>query len=484
MTETASTYELVCGMEIHVQLNTNTKIFSSDSAAFGAAPNHHISAVSLALPGALPKLNKEVVRKAIQMGLALNCEIHQRNYFDRKNYFYADLPKGFQTSQDTLPACGKGFLTIKKSDGSEKNIGITRIHIEEDAGKSIHDQDPTFTFVDLNRAGVPLIEIVTEPDIRSAEEAALVLAEIRKIAKYLQVSDGNMEEGSIRCDANVSVRKFGDTQFNTRCEIKNLNSTRFLKKAVEYEYARQVNAYETGERIIQSTLTFDTVTETTSAIRTKEEANDYRYFPEPDLPPIVISDAELAKIKAEMPALPNVLKAQLCNTYQLSENEVQILIDEPSYLQCFSSSVAIFPQAKMICNWLNGAVRAYCNEHQIEELHINAESFVQLLALVHEGKITQQNAIQQVLPKIFSGNSLNIEAFIAENNLIIDAQDDDIVPLVHEVFQKFEAQVKAYQTGKKGVLGLFVGEVMKLSQGKANPKKVNEIIINELNKIN
>ena len=271
-------YELVSGLEIHVQLNTQSKIFCSDSAAFGAEPNEHISTVSLGLPGALPKLNKEVVEKAMRIGLALNCEINQYNFFDRKNYFYADLPKGYQITQDNSPICKNGYLNVRLSDGSEKRIGINRIHLEEDAGKSMHDQDDNYSFVDLNRAGVPLIEIVTEPDIRSSEEAAALLTEIRQLVRFLDVSDGNMEEGSLRCDANISIRERGTTAFGTRCEVKNVNSIRNVRRAMDFEFGRQVEVVSNGGQIIQSTLNFDADKGTTSPMRSKEEANDYRYF--------------------------------------------------------------------------------------------------------------------------------------------------------------------------------------------------------------
>ena len=312
-------FELVSGLEIHVQLNTQSKIFSSDSATFGANPNAHISAVSLALPGALPKLNKEVVAKAIRIGLALNCEINQHNFFDRKNYFYADLPKGYQITQDNSPICKNGFLNVVLANGEEKRIGINRIHLEEDAGKSIHDQDPNYSYVDLNRAGVPLIEIVTEPDIRSAEEASALLTEIRTLVRHLNVSDGNMEEGSLRCDANISIRKTGSTDFGTRCEVKNLNSMRNVRRAMEFEFNRQIEVIESGGKIIQSTLNFDADNGTTSPMRTKEEANDYRYFPDPDLQPISISDEWLGEIKSAMPILPKEIVKQLTQNYGINK---------------------------------------------------------------------------------------------------------------------------------------------------------------------
>ncbi|WP_449438573.1 Asp-tRNA(Asn)/Glu-tRNA(Gln) amidotransferase subunit GatB [Pedobacter steynii] len=334
-----SEFELVSGLEIHVQLNTQTKIFSSDSASFGAKPNEHISAVSLALPGALPKLNKEVVAKAIRMGLALNCTINQLNFFDRKNYFYADLPKGYQITQDNKPICQNGYLNVTLSNGEEKRIGINRIHLEEDAGKSMHDQNDQYSYVDLNRAGVPLIEIVTEPDIRSSEEASALLTEMRKLVRHLNVSDGNMEEGSLRCDANISIREAGTTEFGTRCEVKNLNSIRNVRRAMDFEFNRQKEVVTTGGRIIQSTLNFDAEEGTTSPMRSKEEANDYRYFPDPDLPPIHISDEWLAQIKASMPELPAEISKRLVKDYGVNTSEATLLAEDTELLAYLNSAL-------------------------------------------------------------------------------------------------------------------------------------------------
>ncbi|RZL54029.1 MAG: Asp-tRNA(Asn)/Glu-tRNA(Gln) amidotransferase subunit GatB, partial [Pedobacter sp.] len=394
ITTESDQFELVSGLEIHVQLNTQSKIFSADSAAFGAKPNEHISAVSLALPGALPKLNKEVVAKAIRIGLALNCEINQHNFFDRKNYFYADLPKGYQITQDNSPICKNGFLDVVLPNGDEKRIGINRIHLEEDAGKSLHDQDPKYSYVDLNRAGVPLIEIVTEPDIRGAEEASALLTEIRALVRHLNVSDGNMEEGSLRCDANISIREKGTTAYGTRCEVKNLNSIRNVRRAMDFEYNRQIEVTSKGEKIIQSTLNFDADKGTTSPMRTKEEANDYRYFPDPDLQPISISDEWLNEIKSAMPALPKELAKQLIAEFDINKTEANLLAEDTDLLKYFNEAKLKVNNQKSLINWLLGSVRALLNEQNISiaEFNVSPSQLADVINLVDEKKISQQNA--------------------------------------------------------------------------------------------
>lgn len=475
-------YELVSGLEIHVQLNTKSKIFSSDSAAFGAKPNEHISPVSLALPGALPKLNKEVTAKAIKMGLALNCTINQTNFFDRKNYFYADLPKGYQITQDNRPICQNGYIDLVLSDGTEKRIGINRIHMEEDAGKSLHDQDDKYSFVDLNRAGVPLIEIVTEPDIRSAEEASVLLTEMRKLVRHLDVSDGNMEEGSLRCDANISIRERGTTEFGTRCEVKNLNSIRNVRRAMEFEYNRQQEIISAGGSIIQSTLTFDADQGTTAPMRTKEMANDYRYFPDPDLPPIYISDEWLAALKAEMPALPKEITARLVADFGISKAEASIFADDKDLLVYFNSALAGVKNPKSLINWLSGSVRALLSEQQISitDFKLKPLQIAEVINLVDDKKITQQIALHQLLPAIALNPNAGVIELAGEMNLLIVENKDELSGFADQVLEKFKPQVQAYKNGKKGVLGLFVGEIMKMAQGKADPQKINELLMEKL----
>ncbi|SFH45521.1 Asp-tRNA(Asn)/Glu-tRNA(Gln) amidotransferase subunit GatB [Pedobacter insulae] len=480
MSTSTTAFELVSGLEIHVQLNTQSKIFSADSATFGADPNTHISPVSLALPGALPKLNKEVVEKAIRIGLALNCKINQHNFFDRKNYFYADLPKGYQITQDNSPICGNGYLIVYLANGQEKRIGINRIHLEEDAGKSMHDQDPAFSYVDLNRAGVPLIEIVTEPDIRSAEEASALLTEIRQLVRHLNVSDGNMEEGSLRCDANISIRPKGSSDFGTRCEVKNLNSIRNVRRAMDFEFSRQVDVISNGGEIVQSTLNFDADQGTTSPMRSKEEANDYRYFPDPDLQPIEISDDWLARIKSSMPLLPKDLTLKLVDDLGISTVDAGIIAQDIDAYQYLLKALPIVNNQKSLVNWLNGPIRALLNEQgiSIAEFKLKPAQMADLINLVDDKKISQQNALQQLLPALNTTD--DVLGVAKQLNLLIVEDNDEILQYIIEVLTKYEAQVQAYKGGKKGVLGLFVGEVMKLAKGKADAKKISDLIIEKL----
>ena len=478
----ATEFELVSGLEIHVQLNTASKIFSSDSAAFGAKPNEHISPVSLALPGALPKLNKEVVAKAIKMGLALNCTINQTNFFDRKNYFYADLPKGYQITQDNRPICQNGYIDLTLSDGTEKRIGINRIHLEEDAGKSLHDQNESYSYVDLNRAGVPLIEIVTEPDIRSAEEASALLTEMRKLVRHLDVSDGNMEEGSLRCDANISIREKGTTEFGTRCEVKNLNSIRNVRRAMEFEFNRQQELVSSGGSIVQSTLTFDADQGTTAPMRTKEMANDYRYFPDPDLPPVSISDEWLAQLRAAMPALPKEVTAKLVADFSISPSEAVIFAEDPALLLYLNTALSGVNNSKNLINWLAGPIRALLNEQglTIASFKVLPLQLAEVINLVDDKKVTQQIALQQLLPAIQQQPGADVSELAASMNLLIVENKDELSGFADLVLEKFKPQVLAYKNGKKGVLGLFVGEVMKMAKGKADPQKINQLLEEKL----
>ncbi len=474
-------FELVSGLEIHVQLNTASKIFSSDSASFGAEANAHISPVTVGLPGALPKLNKEVIEKAMRIGLALNCSINQLNYFDRKNYFYADLPKGYQITQDNKPICVNGYIDFTLADGTEKRIGINRIHLEEDAGKSLHDQHDAFSFIDLNRAGVPLIEIVTEPDIRSAEEASVLLSEIRKLVRHLNVSDGNMEEGSLRCDANISIREHGAIQFGTRCEVKNLNSIRNVRRAIDFEFHRQAELVRAGSVIIQSTLNFDADAGTTSPMRSKEEANDYRYFPDPDLPPLIISDEWLTAVKAAMPPLPKQIINKLIGDLGINRSDASMLADDSDLLNYFTEASAAINNNKSLVNWLNGPIRASLAEQQlaIKDFNVSPKQLAAVINLVDDKKITQQIAIQQLIPNI-KDQQQSVEALAASMNLLIAENSDELGTFVNQVLERLQPQVEAFKKGKKGVLGLFVGEVMKLAKGKADPQKVNAIILEKL----
>ena len=357
-------YETIIGLEVHVQLATQSKAFCGDDTTFGAEPNTHISVVSLGHPGTLPKMNKKQVEFAVRLGLALDSKINPRNTFDRKNYFYADLPKGYQITQDNEPICIGGALEIKVGE-ERKKIRIHHIHMEEDAGKSIHDIDPHHSLIDLNRAGVPLLEIVTEPDLRSPEEVDAFMSGMRQLVRYLEISDGNMEEGSLRCDCNVSVRKKGDTQLNERCEIKNMNSMRFARQAIQYEQKRQIDLMEKGERVQQNTLNFDPVTGTTSPLREKEDAHDYRYFPEPDLPPVVLDKDYIEKIRTQMPSLPNELFQKFTSEFQLSDYNAGLLTEEKETALYFLKNVENGKFHKAIANLIINKIKPFCNEQKI-----------------------------------------------------------------------------------------------------------------------
>ncbi|MGY0037271.1 Asp-tRNA(Asn)/Glu-tRNA(Gln) amidotransferase subunit GatB [Pedobacter sp. NJ-S-72] len=379
-------------------------------------------------------------------------------------------------------ASQNGYIDLVLSDGTEKRIGINRIHMEEDAGKSLHDQDDNFSFVDLNRAGVPLIEIVTEPDIRSAEEASVLLTEMRKLVRHLDVGDGNMEEGSFRCDANISIRENGTTEFGTRCEVKNLNSIRNVRRAMEFEFNRQIEVITAGGTIIQSTLTFDADQGTTAPMRTKEMANDYRYFPDPDLPPLHISDEWLAVLKAGMPALPREITAKLMADFGLNNSEASIFTEDKELLDYLNAALALVKSPKNLINWLTGPIRALLNEQAltITTFKVSPAQLAAVVNLVEEKKITQQIALQQLLPAIQSNPEADAMELSGKMNLLIVENNDELSGFVDQVMEKFKPQVAAYKTGKKGVLGLFVGEVMKMARGKADPAKINELLLEKL----
>jgi aspartyl-tRNA(Asn)/glutamyl-tRNA(Gln) amidotransferase subunit B len=477
-------YELVVGLETHVQLSTLSKIFSTDSAGFGANPNEHVNPVTIGLPGTLPKLNGKVVDCAIKMGLATNCKINLENHFDRKNYFYADLPKGFQTTQDSKPICIGGYLEVKTKDGKLAHIRINRIHMEDDAGKSMHDQDPTDSLIDLNRAGVPLIEIVSEPDIRSAEEAALYLGEIRKLVKYLNICDGNMEEGSIRCDANISVRLRGSEQYGNRCEVKNLNSIRNLQKAIEHEYVRQIKLIEDGIYIEQNTLNFDANTGITSPLRSKETANDYRYFPEPDLTPLVLTEQYIQELLLQLPELPEMKINRYVNHLGLSEYDAYVLTSEKELAEYFDELVKFTKNYKFAANWMMGTVKSYLNSNNISigSFSIKPKILGQLIDFIDSGKINNSVASQQIFPALLENPNVTVENIAKQLNVLIDDSGDGLDDLISEVLSKYPDKVKEYHNGKKGVVGLFMGEIMKKSKGKINPQDANKLVLQKLEK--
>lgn len=476
-----SGYETVVGLEVHAQLLTKSKLFCGDSIAFGSEPNTQVSPITLAHPGTLPKMNRKAIEFAIKMGLACHCEIEKDNYFVRKNYFYPDLPKGYQVSQHTTPICKGGYVKIK-NEFLEKNIQLNRIHLEEDAGKSLHDVDPDNTCIDFNRAGTPLIEIVSEPDISNGEEAYLFLTELRKLVRYLEICDGNMEEGSLRCDANISVRKKGETKLGTKVEVKNLNSIRNVKRAIEFEEQRLIECLEKGEKIIQQTRSFDSGNGTTFAIRDKEEADDYRYFPEPDLTPFHLQDDFIERVQKEIPALQEERIKKYSSVFQLSEYDAEVLTEEKVFSDYFEQVVQHSNNYKAVANWMLGPVRSWLNENkkEIGSFPLPAEQIAALVELVDSGKVNFSVASSKIFPALIK-ESRQTPLQVAEKlNLIQQSDISFLQPIINDVLDKFADKVIEYKKGKKGLLALFVGEVMKRSKGKANPAMANELILKEL----
>lgn len=484
-------YEPVIGLEVHIQLLTKSKVFSSDSTQYGATPNTNVSVISLGHPGTLPKVNKEVIEYAVRLGLACHCDINKENQYARKNYFYTDLPKGYQISQDTTPVCTGGYITIKDGDGGEKRITLTRIHMEEDSGKSIHDQDPFDTLIDLNRAGVPLLEMVSEPEIQTSEDAYQYLTEIRKLVRYLNICDGNMEEGSLRCDANISVRLKGEEKLGEKVEIKNMNSIRNVQRAIEHEIKRQIEDIENGKVINQETRNFDAATGTTSVMRTKEMADDYRYFPEPDLPMVIISQEYIDKIKTSMPPLPDELFKKFTSQFGLSDYDAQVITDDKEVALYFEDLISHLPTGrqaqknhKIAANWLMGPVMAHLNENaiEIEEFTLTPKRLALLIQLIDEGKVSNSVAAQKIFPEMLVETEKTPLEIAQDNNWIQESDTDSLNEYVKQAIAKYPEKVKEYQNGKKGLVGLFMGEVMKLSQGKADPKLANELLRKMLDK--
>ena len=439
-------YEAVIGLEVHAQLSTKSKLFCGDSASFGGEPNTHISAITMGHPGTLPKTNKKAVEYAIKMGLACNCNIERFNYFARKNYFYPDLPKGYQVSQHTTPICQGGYVTIRTSQG-EKKVQLNRIHMEEDAGKSIHDLDPDYTCVDLNRAGVPLIEIVTEPDMSTAEEAFQYVTEVRKLVRWIGVCDGNMEEGSLRCDANVSIRLKGETSLGVKVEVKNLNSIRNVKKAIEFEIERMIDMAERGEKITQQTRSFDADTDTTFSIRDKEEANDYRYFPEPDLTPFYLTEPYIENIKSSLGILPEELLSGLQHDFALSAYDAKQLCEEKPEADFFLETAKHTTHYKAIANWILGPVKQYLNEHHgvFTNLALSPQTLAALIMLVNDGKVNFSTASHKILPVLCNDASATpLEVAISLNLLQIN-DDNEINSWVQQVLSIMPDKVIEYK---------------------------------------
>jgi aspartyl-tRNA(Asn)/glutamyl-tRNA(Gln) amidotransferase subunit B len=472
-------FEPVIGLEVHAQLKTKTKIFCGCSTAFGAPPNTHTCPVCLGMPGVLPVLNRKVVEYTLRMALATNCDITRESRFARKNYFYPDLPKGYQISQYELPIAEHGYVDIEV-DGDHRRIGITRIHMEEDAGKLGHDPNRPISMVDFNRTGVPLIEIVSEPDIRQAEEAGAYLRQLRSIVRYLEICDGNLEEGSFRCDANVSIRPRGTRTLGTRTELKNLNSFKHVEKALQYEISRQKEAILDGEQIVQETRLWDPDNNKTLSMRGKEEAHDYRYFPDPDLLPLLIDDEWIDTVQKSLPELPEAKKKRFMDQYGLPSYDAELLTSDRSLADYFEDCTRRFSQPKQVSNWVMGSLLGLLNaqEKTIEESPVSAGDLADLLALVEEGAISGK--IAKTVFEQMAQTGKPARQIVEEKGLIQITDTDAIEDLVAQVVARHPKEVAAYQNGKTKLLGFFVGQVMQATKGQANPKMVNEILKKKL----
>ncbi|MDD3553080.1 MAG: Asp-tRNA(Asn)/Glu-tRNA(Gln) amidotransferase subunit GatB [Deltaproteobacteria bacterium] len=468
-------YEAVIGLEVHCQLQTFTKIFCGCSAQFGASPNTHVCPVCLGMPGVLPVLNRQVVEYAMRMALAVNCTINPMNRFARKHYFYPDLPKGYQISQYELPLAEHGWVDVE-IDGKTRRIGITRIHMEEDAGKLIHSATQPTSFVDLNRAGVPLIEIVSEPDIRSPEEAALYLKKIRELVRYLGISDGNMDEGSLRCDANISMRPVGEQRFGVKSELKNMNSFRHVQKALEYEIRRQTALLLDGKDVVQETRLWDPAKGVTISMRGKEEAHDYRYFPEPDLPPLQITVEWLEDVRASLPELPDVKKERFAQQYGIPVYDAGVLTASRELADYFEEAVRIFPQPKTVSNWIMVELLRLlkADDREIQDCPVTPQGLAGLLKMLETGVISGKMA-KDVLEQAYREAKDPVELVKAQG--LSQVTDESILrDAVKKVIQANPSEVEKYRAGKTNVLAFFVGQVMKETRGKANPKTVNELL--------
>ena len=472
-------YQLIIGLEVHAQLQTESKIFASDSTVYGNLPNTQISAITLGHPGTLPKVNKKAIEFAIRMGIACDCEISRNTSFDRKNYFYPDLPKGYQITQDKAPICVGGLVPIVLPDGRTRTVKLNRIHLEEDAGKSIHLAGETDTLVDFNRAGTPLIEIVTEPDMQSPEEAYAFLAEIKKLVKYLEICDGNMEEGSLRCDANVSVMLKGATELGKKVEVKNMNSFRNVFRAIEHEHERLIHLIEAGEVIISETRTFDASAGTTSSMRAKEDLNDYRYFPEPDLSPVFISDEWLNSIKASIPQLPRELHLRLVEEFGLPGYDADVLTEAKETALWFLDLCEKTSNYKAASNWMMGPIKSYLNEKNLNivDLPISTDAMAQLIELIDDSKVSFTVAAQSIYPELLKSASETPIQIAQRLNLIQESDEDSLMLVVEAVLEENQAKVIEYKSGKKGLMGMFMGQVMQKSNGKADPKVATKLLI-------
>jgi len=471
-------YRVVIGLEVHAQMLTKSKAYSNDRNEYGAVPNTNVSAITLGHPGTLPFMNTKTIDYAIKMGIACDCDIAENQYFARKNYFYPDLPKGYQITQDTTPICTGGFITVKNANDENVKIGLTRIHMEEDAGKSIHDIDPFNTLVDINRAGVPLIEIVSEPDITTSQEAYNYVTEVRKLVRYLEICDGNMEEGSMRCDANISVMLKDAKEFGSKVEVKNMNSIRNVKNAIEHEIVRQIIEVEKGEIIYSETRNYDALKDVTTAMRSKEAANDYRFFPEPDLQPIRINQEHIEKMKAEMPPLPNFLFNKYTKELGLSDYDANNLTDSKGIALFYEDIITHTKNYKSAANWVMGDVKSYLNQYAltISEFPISAKNIAGLIQIIDESKISHNIAGQKVFPKMLEEVNKTPLQIVEENNWIQDSNDDSLAEFVQEIITENPDEAARFKGGEKKLMGLFMGQLMKKSRGKADPKTASKLI--------
>jgi aspartyl-tRNA(Asn)/glutamyl-tRNA(Gln) amidotransferase subunit B len=480
--EVRDKYEAVIGLEVHAQMLTKTKAYSNDVNEYGAQVNTNISAITLGHPGTLPKMNSKTIDFAIRLGIAFGCTIAREQHFARKNYFYPDLPKGYQITQDTTPICTGGSIVIRTEENQEKKINITRIHMEEDAGKSIHDVDVYDTLVDLNRAGTPLLEIVSEPELRSSQEAYNYVSEIRKLVRYLDICDGNMEEGSLRCDANISVRIKGQDAFGTKVEVKNMNSIRNVQRAIEFEITRQIEVLESGGKLSQETRGFDALKGITISMRSKEAANDYRYFPEPDLQPLFIKQEQIDEIKMDMPTLPRALFEKYTKEFGLSEYDAYNLTDNKGIALYYEELIRHTKNYKAAANWIMGDIKSYLNEFrkEIDEFPLNAERIASLIKLIDEGKISSSIASQKIFPEMLRCEEPAL--LIAERlNLIQDSSENTLKNFILQVFEENKTEVERYKSGDKQLTSFFMGKLMKVSNGKADPKIANSLLQQMLN---
>ena len=474
-------WEPVIGLEIHVQLSTKSKLFSGASTNFGADPNTQACNIDLGLPGVLPVLNKEVLKMAVKFGLAINASINSPTSFARKNYFYPDLPKGYQISQLDNPIVEGGSIDVSISNGESKTIGITRAHLEEDAGKSLHEDYEGMTGVDLNRAGTPLLEIVSEPDLRSANEAVSYLKKIHSIVRYLEISDGNMAEGSMRCDANVSVRKKGETTLGTRTEIKNVNSFRFVEKAINYEIKRQVDLLLKGEEITQDTILYDSIKDETRPMRSKEFANDYRYFPEPDLLPVILESNFIEEVKQNLPELLEEKKIRFMDEFDLSDYDADVLVADKGMASYYENVVQLTKEPKLSANWVMGDLSAFLNKENLDivDTRVSHENLAKLIQRISDNTISGKIA-KEIFEIMWDDNN-DPDAIIEERGLKQVTDSSEIESLVDKILKDNPNQLSQFRSGKEKLFGFFVGQVMKASGGKANPSQVNEILKSKLN---